>query len=69
MAPELSGILTWIEQLSDLDTESVDPLLNVHDAKLPLRKDQITDGNKKEHILQNAPEEIGGYFVVNKIVE
>ena len=69
LQPELSGILDWIEQLSELKTDHVEPLANVADITLNLRDDQVNDGGVSHDILQNAPEETEGYFVVQKIVE
>ncbi|HOO81152.1 MAG TPA: Asp-tRNA(Asn)/Glu-tRNA(Gln) amidotransferase subunit GatC [Alphaproteobacteria bacterium] len=66
---ELSGILDWVEQLGEVDTENVEPLANVVNIELPLRKDEVTDGNCSEKVLANAPEETQGFFVVPKVVE
>ncbi len=69
LAPQLSNIISFIEQLSELDTNNVEPLANVVDITLPLREDVVNDGNCAEDILANAPEETQGYFVVPKVVE
>ncbi|MCB1783069.1 MAG: Asp-tRNA(Asn)/Glu-tRNA(Gln) amidotransferase subunit GatC [Alphaproteobacteria bacterium] len=69
MAPQLSGILHWIEQLEQVNTDNVEPLANVVDIALSLREDKVTDGGYTEKILANAPEETQGYFVVPKVVE
>ncbi len=66
---ELSGILAWVEQLSEVDTDNVEPLANVVNIELPLRKDEVTDGDCADKVLANAPEETQGFFVVPKIVE
>lgn len=68
-APQLSGILNWIEQLSAVDTDNVDPLPSPVDIKLRLREDKITDGGCTEDVLANAPEQMEGFFVVPKVVE
>jgi aspartyl-tRNA(Asn)/glutamyl-tRNA(Gln) amidotransferase subunit C len=68
-AGELDGILGWIEQLNEVDTEGVAPLTRVVDMRLPQRADVVTDGNKPEAILANAPEAHDGYFVVPKVIE
>ncbi len=69
MVPQLNNILGWIEQLSEVDTDNVEPLASVVDIELALRKDEITDGNVREKVLANAPEETQGFFVVPKVVE
>jgi len=66
---ELSGILNWVEQLGEVDTENVEPLANVVSIDLRLRKDEVTDGNCADKVLANAPEETQGFFVVPKVVE
>lgn len=68
-APQLSGILNWIEQLSEVDTDNVAPLPSPVDIQLRLREDKITNGGHPEDILANAPEQMEGFFVVPKVVE
>jgi len=69
LANELNSILHWIEQLNAVDTSSVAPLASTVDAKLPWRKDAVTDGGHPEKILANAPERAQGFFAVPKVVE
>ncbi len=69
MTPKLNGILQWIEQLQAVNTDGIEPLANVANIELHLRPDAITDGNCQGKILANAPEEVGGFFVVPKVVE
>ncbi len=69
LSGELSGILDWIEQLQQVDVENVEPLASVVELTQPMRADVITDGNKQEQILANAPEAMDGYFTVPKVVE
>jgi aspartyl-tRNA(Asn)/glutamyl-tRNA(Gln) amidotransferase subunit C len=68
-APQLQNILGWAEQLQEVDTDGVEPLLSVSEIACRLRPDVITDGGKVEDILKNAPESVEGFFVVSKIVE
>lgn len=68
LAPQLSGILDWIEQLNEVDTENVEPLANVVDSQLHLRTDEVNEGGNTEKILSNAPEKTQGYFVVPKVI-
>jgi aspartyl-tRNA(Asn)/glutamyl-tRNA(Gln) amidotransferase subunit C len=69
LAGELSHILGWIEQLSEVDTDGVAPMTSVVAMRLAWREDRVTDGGKAEAILANAPERQDGYFVVPKVVE
>jgi aspartyl-tRNA(Asn)/glutamyl-tRNA(Gln) amidotransferase subunit C len=69
LAGELNNILGWIEQLSELDTDGIEPMTSVVAMTPPLREDTVTDGNRADDIVRNAPEEVGGYFVVPKVIE
>ncbi len=69
MARELDGILAWIEQLNEVDTSGVEPMASVVDARLPRRKDEVTDGGQAEKILANATGAAHGFFTVPKVVE
>ena len=69
MAGELSGILEWIEQLSEVDTADVEPLASVTGHALPMREDEVTDGGIVDKVLANAPESASGFFAVPKVVE
>ncbi len=67
--PQVGGILNWIEQLAEVNTDGVEPLANVIQMPLILRTDAITDGACQDKVLANAPEHTQGFFVVPKIVE
>jgi aspartyl-tRNA(Asn)/glutamyl-tRNA(Gln) amidotransferase subunit C len=69
LAAELSGILTWIEQLNEVDTEGVAPMASTEAVSLPMREDVVTDGGDAAVILANAPKADRGFFVVPKVVE
>lgn len=69
LAKELSGILTWVEQLDEVDTANVAPMTSVVALTLPMRDDVVTDGGVPEKVLANAPDRVGGFFAVPKVVE
>ncbi len=69
LAKELSGILDWIEQLQEVDTEAVEPMTGGTDQTLRWRKDAVSDGGHAEKILANAPESHEGFFGVPKVIE
>ena len=69
LADELSHILTWIEQLNEVDTEGVAPLASTEAVKLPMRGDVVTDGGDPVKVLANAPKAERNFFVVPKVVE
>jgi aspartyl-tRNA(Asn)/glutamyl-tRNA(Gln) amidotransferase subunit C len=66
---ELNSILGWIEQLNEVDVEGVEPLSGAVHMALKMREDVVTDGGYPEKILANAPERIGDFFAVPKVVE
>jgi len=69
LAAELSHILGWVEQLAEVDTSDVAPMSSVAAMGLPMRDDQITDGDCRDAILGNAPRTEKGFFAVPKVVE
>jgi aspartyl-tRNA(Asn)/glutamyl-tRNA(Gln) amidotransferase subunit C len=69
LADELSQILTWVEQLNEVDTSGVAPMASVAAAGLPMREDAVTDGGSGSEILGNAPHTARGFFAVPKVVE
>jgi len=69
LAAELSHILGWVEQLAEVDTSDVAPMSSVAAMGLPMRDDQITDGDCQGAILGNAPRAEKGFFAVPKVVE
>ena len=69
LSGELSNILEMIEQLSEVDTEGIEPMTSVIEMQMPEREDIVTDGDIPEKILSNAPEQTTGFFVVPKVME
>lgn len=69
LAPELSNILGWIEQLQQVDIADVQPMNAVIENTLRLRDDEITDGGITADILANAPAPEHGFFGVPKVIE
>mgnify|MGYP000029911792 FL=1 len=66
---EFNKILGWIEQLNEVDTDNVEPLVSVNQTNLECRADAVNDGEKAEAVLANTPMQEFGYFVVPKVVE
>ncbi len=72
MQAELNGILGWIEQLQEVDTEGVEPMAGGAPAGQPamrMREDEVTDGSIADAVLANAPDRANDYFAVPKVVE
>jgi aspartyl-tRNA(Asn)/glutamyl-tRNA(Gln) amidotransferase subunit C len=69
LVPELNNILTWVEQLQEVDVSGIEPMTAVIPNKLRLRNDIVTDGGKRDDILKNAPVAEHGFFAVPKVIE
>ena len=69
LVDELNGIMTWIEQLNEVDVTGVEPMAGVLGRDMPRRADVINDGGDPQKVLKNAPESAHGFFVVPKVVE
>ena len=66
---ELSGILDWVKQLDEVDTNGVEPMVRVVGQDMKRRHDVVTDGEMAGKVTQNAPLSEDGFFVVPKVVE
>jgi aspartyl-tRNA(Asn)/glutamyl-tRNA(Gln) amidotransferase subunit C len=66
---ELNAMLAFVEQLSEVDVEGVEPMTSVTPMALKQREDKVTDGGIAADILRNAPAEQNNYFLVPKVVE
>ena len=66
---DMNSILDWVEQLNEVNTDSVEPLTNISSSILPQRKDEANDVNSADEILKNSPDKLEGYFTVPKVVE
>jgi aspartyl-tRNA(Asn)/glutamyl-tRNA(Gln) amidotransferase subunit C len=67
---ELNGILGWIEQLNEVDVTGIAPLTGAAGhGTVAMRADVVTDGGYADKVLFNAPERIGDFYVVPKVVE
>jgi aspartyl-tRNA(Asn)/glutamyl-tRNA(Gln) amidotransferase subunit C len=69
LARELSAILSWIEQLNEVDTDGVEPMTTSVETALPMREDVVTEGGDPAKVLGNAPRTEKGFYVVPKVVE
>jgi aspartyl-tRNA(Asn)/glutamyl-tRNA(Gln) amidotransferase subunit C len=69
LARELSAIISFIEQLDEVDTDGVEPMTSAVHVTLPMREDVVSDGGDAAKVLLNAPKSDQGFFVVPKVVE
>ena len=63
---DMGKMLDYIDKLNELDTSIVEPMSHVFPVNNVFREDVVTNGDDRENILKNAPEEKDGAFVVPK---
>jgi aspartyl-tRNA(Asn)/glutamyl-tRNA(Gln) amidotransferase subunit C len=66
---ELGSILAWVEQLGQVDVSAVGPMTGAVAMALKMREDVVSDGGDAEIVLGNAPERVGNFYAVPKVVE
>lgn len=69
LTPQVGGIMKWIEQLGEVNTDNVAPLPSPVEMNLRMRADVVNDGGVQDLVLANAPEVLEGFYVVPKVVE
>ncbi len=69
LGPQLSNILGYIEQLSEVNTEGVVPTAHPHDVAMPQRVDAVTNANRRDALQAVAPNTESGLYVVPKVIE
>jgi aspartyl-tRNA(Asn)/glutamyl-tRNA(Gln) amidotransferase subunit C len=66
---ELNAILAFVEQLSEVNIEGVEPMTSVTPMEMKKRQDIVNDGEIADDIVRNAPATEGHFFLVPKVVE
>ena len=66
---DMGRMLDYIDKLNELDTTGVEPMSHVFPVQNVFREDVVVNGDDRENILKNAPEEKDGSFVVPKTVD
>jgi len=66
---ELNAMLAFVEQLSEVNVEGVEPMTSVMPMEMKKRADIVTDDEIVDNILKNAPASENHYFLVPKVVE
>ncbi|MCM1267193.1 MAG: Asp-tRNA(Asn)/Glu-tRNA(Gln) amidotransferase subunit GatC [Bacteroidales bacterium] len=61
---DMGRMLDYIDKLGELDTDGVEPMSHVFSAENVFREDVVTNGDDREHLLLNAPQQKDGMFVV-----
>tara|TARA_B100001123_G_C15016597_1_gene909769 strand:- start:88 stop:375 length:288 start_codon:yes stop_codon:yes gene_type:complete len=68
-ADELSNILSFVEQLSEIDTDGVTPMAHPLEMTQRLRPDKITESNQRGEFQNCAPQTEKGLYLVPKVIE
>jgi aspartyl-tRNA(Asn)/glutamyl-tRNA(Gln) amidotransferase subunit C len=69
LAGELNAILAFVEQLSEVNVEGVEPMTSVTPTEMKKRADVVDDGEIADDIVKNAPATENHFFLVPKVVE
>jgi aspartyl-tRNA(Asn)/glutamyl-tRNA(Gln) amidotransferase subunit C len=66
---ELNAMLAFVEQLSEVNVEGVEPMTSVTPMAMKMRDDEVTDGDNAAAVLGNAPKSEDGFYLVPKVIE
>ena len=67
---DLTNILKWMEELKEVDVSNVQPVTSVTKNELYEREDNAYKNMvEQEKLLLNAPDKVGEYFTVPKVIE
>ena len=61
---ELNAMLAFVEQLSEVNVDGIEPMTSVTPMEMKKRTDVVTDGGDADAILKNAPNTQDHYFLV-----
>ncbi len=60
---DMGRMLDYIDKLGELDTADVEPMSHVFPVQNVFREDVVSNGNDRERLLSNAPQEKDGMFM------
>ncbi len=66
---ELNAMLAFVEQLSEVDVDGVEPMTSVTPMQMKKRADMVNDGAIADQVVANAPATEDHFFLVPKVVE
>ncbi|MBV9559252.1 MAG: Asp-tRNA(Asn)/Glu-tRNA(Gln) amidotransferase subunit GatC [Bradyrhizobium sp.] len=66
---ELNAILSFVEQLAEVNVDGVEPMTSVMPMEMKKRKDVVDDGEIADDVVTNAPATENHFFLVPKVVE
>ena len=64
---QLGNILTYVEQMNEVNTEGIEPMPHAIPLTNVMREDVVKYEQNKEELMKNAPYEEDGFFRVPKI--
>jgi aspartyl-tRNA(Asn)/glutamyl-tRNA(Gln) amidotransferase subunit C len=66
---ELNAMLAFVEQLSEVDVDGIEPMTSVMPMEMKKRPDVVNDGGIPDDIVRNAAATEDHFFLVPKVVE
>jgi aspartyl-tRNA(Asn)/glutamyl-tRNA(Gln) amidotransferase subunit C len=66
---DMQKMLDYIDRLEELDTSGVEPMSHIFPLNNVFREDVVTNGDDRENLLSNAPEQKDGQYQVPRTVE
>ena len=66
---ELNAMLAFVEQLSEVNVDGVEPMTSVMPMEMKKRPDVVDDGEIADNVVRNAPATEDHFFLVPKVVE
>jgi len=66
---ELNAMLAFVEQLSEVNVDGVEPMTSVTPMEMKKRVDVVNDGEIADDVVKNAPDTVIHFFLVPKVVE
>ena len=66
---ELNAMLAFVEQLSEVNVDGVEPMTSVTPMEMKKRSDVVNDGEIADDVVKNAPDTVNHFFLVPKVVE
>jgi aspartyl-tRNA(Asn)/glutamyl-tRNA(Gln) amidotransferase subunit C len=66
---ELNAMLAFVEQLSEVNVDGVEPMTSVMPMEMKKRPDVVIDGEIADDVFRNAPATEDHFFLVPKVVE
>ena len=67
-ARQMDDIVEYMDILQQADTDGVEPMFSPMSLTSPLRPDEARQEYTREQVLENAPEQENGFFVVPRVL-